>query len=80
LSFTGGDEDTAAAKNRGAAMESGGARARVVVCCGCKEGRRISSTSLNRSTERGRGEAGGPRAAALAIDGRGHHGSVLKEG
>jgi hypothetical protein len=76
LSFTGGDEDTAAAKNR-AAMESEGARARVVVCCGCKEGRRSSSTSLNRSIER---EAGGPRAAALAIDGRDHHGSVLKEG
>jgi hypothetical protein len=38
------------------------------------------NASLNRARGRKRGEAGGPRAAAPAIDGRGHHGSVLMEG
>jgi hypothetical protein len=45
----------------------------VLVCCGCKGEGRSLNASLNRSKERKAKGARGPRAAALAIDGRDHH-------
>jgi hypothetical protein len=79
-SFTGGDEFTAAAGTRGGGAGGIGARVRVLVCCGGKGEGRSLNASLNRSKGGRRREAGGPRAAALAIDGRDHHCLVLKEG
>jgi hypothetical protein len=56
------------------------AQLRALVCCGCKGRRRRSSACLNRAKGRKAKGAGGLRAAALAIDGRGHHGSVQGKG
>jgi hypothetical protein len=54
-----------------------GARASEWVCWEGKGRRRRSSTGLNRAKGR---KASGLQAAALAIDGHGHHGSVQGKG
>jgi hypothetical protein len=81
LSFTGGDKFT---------MEAAGTRGgdagelvleRVRWCAEKAKGGIGVRARAQIGPEGGRrGEASGLRAAALAIDGRGHHGSVLKEG
>jgi hypothetical protein len=79
LSFTGGDEDTAEAKNRGGGNGEWG-----VLECVClqevgKGASRSSSTPLNSHQEREGGEEI-MRRPALATDGRGHLGQGLTKG
>jgi hypothetical protein len=78
LSFTGGSDDTAAARNRGGSKGERGVLERVCLRCESKGKSRSSGSSLNSNQERGRrGEAerscGGRRLPLMAavISGRG---------
>jgi hypothetical protein len=80
MHFTDDDVCTAAGRSRG-----GGAVKLVLGACVCALQRRKGGTGVRARAKIGpvegrRGEMGGPRAAAPAIDGRGHHGSMLMEG
>jgi hypothetical protein len=79
MHFTDGGACTAAGRSRG-----GGAVKLVLGVCACALQRRKGGTGVcaraNIGPEEGRrGEMGGPRAAAPAIDGRGLHGSLHME-